>query len=76
MFAFKWVCEIFESCRFFYAIAISMKGCGANGLLFGRTTAVDIQHLAAKRVACKGVGTGGQLPMCNNHDFKGDIGAH
>jgi len=53
-----------------------MKGCGANGLLFGRTTAVDIQHLAAKRVACKGVGTGGQLPMCNNHDFKGDIGAH
>lgn len=53
-----------------------MKGCGANGLLFGRTTAADIQHLAAKRVACKGVGTGGQLPMSNNHDFKGDIGAH
>jgi hypothetical protein len=76
MSVFKWVCEIFESCRFVYATAISMKGCGANCLLFGRTTEADIPHLAAKRVECNGLGTDGQLPMSNNHDFEGDIGAH
>lgn len=59
-----------------YEIRGDSKGCGANRLLFGRTTEADIQYLAAKRVACKGVGTGGKLPTSNNHDFKGDVGAH
>lgn len=76
MSAFEWVCEILESCRFFYATAISMKGCGADGQLFGGTTEVDIQHLAAKRVGCNSAGTDGRHPLYNNHDFKGDIGAH
>lgn len=52
-----------------------MKDCVANGLLLGRTTKADMQHLAAERVVCNGVGTDGQLPMSKSYDFKGDISA-